>query len=66
MTDPALLSALADAIRNAGATEEIVTALLEAGGSFGTIQSAFSSWAAGSVGLRHRWELATIAPGDIA
>jgi hypothetical protein len=31
--------------------------------SFGTIQSASSSWAAGSVGLRHRWEFVTIAPG---
>jgi hypothetical protein len=34
MTDPALLSALADAIRNAGATEEIIAALLQAGGAF--------------------------------
>jgi hypothetical protein len=32
--DPALLSALADAIRNAGATEGIVAALLHAGGTF--------------------------------
>jgi hypothetical protein len=33
--DPALLSALAaDAIRNAGATEEIIAALLSAGGTF--------------------------------
>jgi hypothetical protein len=33
MTNPALLSALADAIRNAGATEEIIAALLAAGGA---------------------------------
>jgi hypothetical protein len=33
-TDPALLSALADAIRNAGATEDVIVALIEAGGTF--------------------------------
>ena len=34
MTDPAVLSALADAIKNAGATEEIVAALMNVGGTF--------------------------------